>query len=234
LQMPYAVKKVLNIAYGPDSAQKMDRYSPIGLSGRLPTVAMVIGGGFATADAADRAKWDGMCNYLAGLGYNAFTVGYRGTPTNYYPDTMADVRLALSEIQARSFVDPARVCAWGRSAGSFMCAWMGIEQRVKIAIGECGPYTLSGPLPWLNGADHVAASPRFNVAPTTRQMMLVHGTADTVVPHQASVDMADALAVVGVPCLLRLHTGKHGTIDYSTPTGAAIRNEQVAFLSANL
>jgi len=236
--MPYVVKKrTFTYATAHATLNTLDYYEPKGLLGQKPAVMFIIGGGFSSASATNRAKWDAECNELASIGYVCTTISYRGGSSYHLPETMVDVNAALDWMKGHQDVDPARICAWGRSAGSFMAAQLGNEAKVKLFMGECGPYDLVGitepdAVAWLDGADPAVVSPRYNVTASASRSMLVHGTADTTVLPVQSANMKAALDAAGVPCTLRTHSGGHGTLNSSVRP--AFWTAQKAFLASYL
>ena len=77
--------------------------------------------------------------------------------------------------------------------------------------------------------------PVRNVAPDHPPTMLLHGTADTDVPHHLSAAMADALARAGVPYeFITVPNGAHGFDGADTPEVAAIFDRVLAFLDLHM
>lgn len=233
----YCVSKTGNVAYGPNAWQRLDIYKPVGLRGRLTTVIVITGGAFSNCD---RTAMEAKCRELAALGYCAMTLTY-GLPSSgrYGADAMDDVRLAFAWAAGQAYVDPARMGAWGRSAGALIGAWMVMDDGpAKCFVGEAGPYNIVPPtqahtIAWLNGTDPRAVSPIFAVTPITRPMHLAHGSSDTVVLMQNSVDMKAAMDAAGVPGTLFIHGGGH-TNPNTKAEKSALWNSQKAFLAQRL
>jgi acetyl esterase/lipase len=236
--LAYAVSTNKAISYGPLSHQKLDRYTPSGPAGEKPGMVMITGGSFSRCLRTNMAD---RCQKVASeLGVVCVTIKY-AVPGDggYAPQTFADVALAVQWLKSQSNVIDDRVGVWGYSAGANLAAHAALATGgAKLLVGESGPYNIDPPsaqatVNWLNGYSAHDASPIFFVDAGAKPAILAHGTADTTVPYQESVDMKAAYDAAGVPCILHPHSGGHGgptTIAQINALWAA----QKAFLQANL
>jgi len=113
---------------------------------------------------------------------------------------------------ARLGVDPARLVLVGFSQGTMMALHCGLRRKVPPAaiIGY------SGLLPGPEHLSEITGRP---------QVLLVHGTADQVLPVEQSRVAAAALTAVGVPVRLHLSPGVGHGIDQ---TGLRLGAETIA------
>lgn len=233
----YAVNKATGIAYGPDPAHRLDSYRPAGLSGKLPTIMMITGGAWYTAN---RDSLDGRCRQMAALGYTCFTMSYRVVPAGFtYPAQIDDLKRALDWANTTNYVNGARMMAWGWSAGSFAAAnLVANAKKIKCAMLECAPLDLgdgSDPVvaAMLGGADPQVASPINMIDAESRPSMVVYGTADTLTPPGQGLNWKARYDALSRPCAYREHSGGHGGF----PAGVEwdqVFAEQVAWVAANL
>lgn len=74
------------------------------------------------------------------------------------------------------------------------------------------------------------ASPLSHAKPGFPPTLLIHGTADTIVPHKSSQLMYDALAAAGVPVDLHLIAGQPHAFDVQPGFGRLCAAEMLLFL----
>ncbi|HUR48385.1 MAG TPA: alpha/beta hydrolase [Acidimicrobiales bacterium] len=74
------------------------------------------------------------------------------------------------------------------------------------------------------------ASPISHAGPDFPPTLLIHGTADTIVPHRSSVIMFDALTAHGVPVDLHLIAGQPHAFDAQPAFGRLCAAEMLLFL----
>ncbi|WP_022892639.1 alpha/beta hydrolase [Agromyces subbeticus] len=118
----------------------------------LPAVVSIHGGSWARGDKAN-ADWRNVCLWLASEGFVAASVNYRLVPEARFPAAIDDVALAVEWLRApeqaeRFGIDPARIGAFGGSAGGNLAALLGtmgdgpLDEGSRVAaVAE-----LSGPL----------------------------------------------------------------------------------------
>jgi acetyl esterase/lipase len=94
----------------------LDVYRPLS-SGRFPAVVQLYGGAWRSGSPSANTAF---ARYLAGHGYVVFAADYRHAPRWQWPAQLADVRAALTWVQAngqRYGADPRRLALLGRSSG---------------------------------------------------------------------------------------------------------------------
>jgi len=154
-----------------------------------PRRALVLHGGF-WRDRYDLSLMDGLCEDLAGRGWEAWNAEYRRLGGgDAWPEMAADVRAAAQLAQAE--------VAIGHSAGGHLALWVAAEGLVARAVGQApvsdlvAGAPLSGGVVAELGAPVPEASPRQRLPLGVRQL-LVHGTLDDCVPVAMSRDYAAA------------------------------------------
>lgn len=198
-------------------ALTLEAYVPEG-SGPFPGVLVIHGGGWSARRPSDMRA---TARLLARRGYVALNVTYRLAPANRYPAAVDDVREALRWARREAGalkLDPARVGAWGYSAGAHLAAMLGVEggdelgtqDRVQAVVAGGTPadfemYPKSPIITPFMGKTFAedpalwrAASPVNHVTPDDAPFFLYHGTADTLVEPAQAERMAAALTKAGV------------------------------------
>src|SRR3989344_8352732 len=111
-----------DIAYGNRPKQKLDLCKPINISGKVPGVILIHGGG------GDKSDFLNACKYLAKNGFIAITVNFRESPPPSWKVILEDNRNALVWLKARSNVDSEKIGAMGGSAGGYVASIMGTSE----------------------------------------------------------------------------------------------------------
>ncbi|MBM7832915.1 acetyl esterase/lipase [Agromyces cerinus] len=118
----------------------------------LPAVVSIHGGSWARGDKAN-ADWRNTCLWLASEGFVAASVNYRLVPDVRFPAAIDDVALAVEWLrdpeQAERFgIDPARIGAFGGSAGGNLAALLGTAGEGSLDTGSrvAAVAELSGPV----------------------------------------------------------------------------------------
>lgn len=218
---------VRGVSFGPDPRQKLDVYVPAKppTGRRLPVVVFFYGGGWV---AGERGDYGFAARAFAARGYVAIVPDYRLVPTVRFPTFIEDGALAVKwarDHAADYGGDPARIAVSGHSAGAYIGAMLALDRHYLADVGV-DPGTiraaalLSGPYdfyPWTEqrGRDALGQWPRpAETQPITfaradaPPMLLMHGTADTVVRPYNSERLAAKLTSLGAPVELRLYSGK--------------------------
>ncbi|MDF0512268.1 alpha/beta hydrolase [Agromyces sp. H3Y2-19a] len=147
----------------------------------LPAVVSIHGGSWTRGDKAN-TDWRNVCMWLASEGFVAVSVNYRLVPDTVFPGAIDDVALAVEWLRApeqveRFGIDPARIGAFGGSAGGNLAALLGTTgdgaldagSRVAAVAELSGPVGLGsaaldadGASDWLRGivADYLGCEPR--------------------------------------------------------------------------
>ena len=218
------------VSFGTDPRQKLDVYVParVAPGARLPVVVFFYGGGWV---AGERADYGFAARAFAARGYVAIVPDYRLVPQVRFPAFVEDGALAVKWVRdniAGSGGDPARIALSGHSAGAYIASMLTLDKRFLTNVGVDpaivrGAALLSGPADFYpfteqRGRDALGAWPR----PAETQpisfaradappMLLMHGTADTVVRPYNSEKLAAKLTALGAPVELRLYPGKNHT-----------------------
>ena len=195
-------------AYGPESRQLLDVYSPEGAKDR-PVVVFFYGGSWT---AGNRGLYRFVGAALAERGIVAVLPDYRLYPQVKFPLFLDDGALAVAWVQkhAQEFGgDPQRIVLMGHSAGGHEAAFLAYDRQllqkagahpewIVGLVGLSGPYALEPNSAILNT---IFASPyteaewqpvRF-VTSQSPPTLLVHGTADDVVSIKHAEKLRDVL-----------------------------------------
>ena len=215
------------ISFGTDPRHKLDIYVPTNAAAgaKLPVVVFFYGGGWV--DGA-RGDYGFAARAFAARGYVAIVPDYRLVPSVRFPTFVEDGALAVK--WARDHVaqfggDPARIAVSGHSAGAYIAAMLALDRHYLSDIGVdpkviraaallSGPYDFT-PFTDVRSRDALGQWPRpAETQPITfaradaPPMLLMHGTADTVVRPYNSERLAAKLKLLGAPVELRLYPGK--------------------------
>ncbi|WP_353826474.1 alpha/beta hydrolase fold domain-containing protein [Agromyces sp. SYSU T0242] len=133
------------------------------LPGARPAVLSIHGGSWARGDKAN-ADWRNVCLWLASEGFVGVSVNYRLVPDARFPAQVEDVAGAVEWLREpaqleRFDLDPARIGAFGGSAGGHLAALLGTMgegatdagSRVAAVVELSGPVGLG--LPELDADD---------------------------------------------------------------------------------
>jgi acetyl esterase/lipase len=191
-------------------------------------VVFFYGGGWVDGDRGDYAF---VGRAFAAQGFVAVVADYRLVPKVRFPAFIEDGALAVKWARdniASHGGDPARIALPGHSAGAYIAAMLALDPRFLAAVGVDprtvrGAALLSGPYDFYpyteqRGRDALGAWPR----PAETQpisfaradappLLLMHGTADTIVQPRNSQMLAARLAALGAPVELKLYPGKSHT-----------------------
>jgi acetyl esterase/lipase len=116
-----------DLAYAEVSAsQELDLYLP-GAQGPFPLVIYVHGGAFKWGDKGDNEA-TGAFRFLLAAGYALASINYRLSGEARFPAQIRDVKTAIRWLRANAVschIDPARIGAWGASAGGHLVSLLG-------------------------------------------------------------------------------------------------------------
>ncbi len=230
---PGAVTVVENVVYASVNGADLhlDVYEPSdpGIQTRR-AVILIHGGGWMSFD---KSTMRGMGKFLARSGYVAFAVDYRlfHDTENRWPAQLDDVQRAVRWVRANAgkyAVNPARIGAFGHSAGAQLAALLGMEDtrdnsdpalakyssRVQAVVDVSGPTdftTMKDPegfafLTSFLGVEYSKhpeiwqdASPAFHVSKNDAPFLIVHGTRDESVPIAQAQELYDKFKSAKVP-----------------------------------
>lgn len=124
-----------DIAYGADSAQRLDLFLP----GRpsFPTVMFVHGGSLTSGDKSDEDHAN-VCRPFVGAGIACASINYRLAPRHAWPAQAEDVAMAFAWVQrnvASYGGDSARLVLLGHSSGATLVALVGADSQYLRAQG---------------------------------------------------------------------------------------------------
>jgi len=197
---------------------------------------MVSGGWFSRWQAPER-RVDGF-QQLLDRGITVIAVHHGSAPRFKVPEAVADVRRAVRHVRANAAalgVDANRLGVWGGSAGGHLSLMLGlasdagnpqaedpierVANNVKVVVAYYPPVDLrrmTGPserFPALDFDNKLAAgiSPLLFVDQADPPTLIIHGTADTLVPIASGRSIYDALKQAGVVTeFIPIEGGDHG------------------------
>ena len=132
----------------PGTAQLMDIYMPEHVTGTLPAIVYIHGGGWL---AGSRSSGEASAKHFTGRGYIFCSVDYRFSSEAIYPAQIEDCKCAIRYLRANAaqyHIDPAHIGAWGDSAGGHLVSLLGTTAHVA---------KLEGAGPWQNESSAVQA-----------------------------------------------------------------------------
>ena len=220
---------VRGAAYGPLPRNKLDVWVPATRSATpLPVIVFFYGGGWVSGDRGD---YGFAGRAFAAQGFVTIVADYRLVPEVRFPAFLQDGALAVK--WARDHVaeyggDPARISLAGHSAGAYQAAMLsldrhyltdvGVDPKIVRAAALLAAPTDFYPFTEVRGRDALGAWPNpAETQPITYAradappILLVHGTADTIVRPYNSERLAAKLKRLGAPVALRLYQGKSHT-----------------------
>ena len=212
-RVPDGVTAILDVVYREgNDAWKLDLAMPREASDTpRPGIVFVHGGGWVGGDKRS-GPFLGQALEYAAKGYVCISVNYRLDPTKL--PCVEDVKCAVRWFRAHADqynVDPARIGAYGNSAGAHLVAMLGVSHTEKRLEGD-------GPWPEFSSAvQSVAASatptvprlrsgseedakliqPMSYVTADAPPLLLFHEESDRTVPVSNSDDFVKALEKAG-------------------------------------
>lgn len=144
--------------------QKMDIYEPASLKSPAPAVMWVHGGGLVKGNREGGGFLKPLVAPLLAKGFVVASIDYRLAPANKWPAPIEDTTCAVRFLRAHAatyHIDPARIGAWGGSAGGLLVNLLGTidppsgfdngaysdqSSRVQAVVDLFGPADLTRPL----------------------------------------------------------------------------------------
>jgi len=243
-------------SYGPLPRHKLDVWVPARRSAApLPVIVFFYGGGWVSGNRGD---YGFAGRAFAAKGFVTVVADYRLVPQVRFPAFLQDGALATKWTRdhiASYGGDPTRISLSGHSAGAYQAAMLaldphylrdaGVDPKIVRAAALLATPADFYPFTEQRGRDALGAWPKpLETQPITfaranaPPMLLMHGTADTVVRPGNSKRLAAKLKRLGAPVDLRLYPGKNHvdlvkslspTFRGTTPALA----DSVAFLAAH-
>ncbi len=231
--------------------------------GPFPAAVIVHGGGWVRGDR--RVDVAPLFAPLTHAGIAWFSIDYRlSSDVSQFGGAINDVEAAIRYVKAHAAeyrIDPGRIALIGESAGGQLAAMAALEPKpggeVKAVVALYAPTdlvelaktsewapkemreSLAGtPFEQLILARLAQLSPIDNVKPGAPPFLLIHGTADALVPFHQSRAMCEKMTEAGATCrLYAVHGGGHGIRwwEASHPReAAAYKSEMVSWLNEQL
>lgn len=218
-------KTILNVAYGTDTAQRMDVYLPANRSIDSTKVMIIIhGGGWTSGNKSE------FTQYIAAFKqkfpkYAFFNINYRLATlnSNPFPTQEIDVQAAVNFISSKwneYKFNKEKMVLLGASAGGHLAllqAYKYSDPKIKAVVDFFGPtdmaalYNFSSPVnrmglqillsgtPSTNAIMYQQSSPLHFVTAKSSPTIILHGSLDNVVPIAQSTDLKNKLQGLGVP-----------------------------------
>lgn len=231
--------------------------------GPFPTVIIVHGGGWRGGDK-QFVGVKPLFDPLSKAGFAWFSINYRLAPKHHFPAPVEDVESAIrwvKEHAAEYKVDKQRIALTGESAGAHLVAMAAVrakpDTQVAAVVPFYGPFDLeelarsksteraAQAVLSLVGATQLndeayrrlrEASPINFVRRELPPFLLIHGTADKVVPYEQSVELCDKIKSVGGTCeLFPVEGADHGIGGWEKqPAFQAYKLKMVEWLKTTL
>lgn len=207
----------------------IDIVRPVHTDRPLPVILWLHGGAWRMQDRTARPN---MLRHFAVDGYVMASADYRLTPGTRHPGQLHDVRNAVRWLRTHAVglgADAARIGLWGSSAGGHLASLAGLHSGtaqlpgepasgISAAVGAVvdgyGPADLTAaergsPEAALLGGPATErpetardASPALQVGGQAPPFLIMHGSADAMVPVGHSIALYGALAAAGNDALL--------------------------------
>jgi acetyl esterase/lipase len=143
LALPTNGDTVRTVTYCREDGQSlsMTLFSPSAGRDPAPVVVQVHGGGWQHGSRLSSLAGSHTAAALVGAGFMVASIDYRLAPTNPWPDQIVDMACAVRFLHARGRslgIDPARIAAWGDSAGGQLVSLLGVDGANRV--WDRGPY----------------------------------------------------------------------------------------------
>lgn len=265
---PVEIAVTEDLVYGaqPDgTALKLDVCAPADRAPGtlLPAMVSIHAGSWTRGNKAE-STWRNVCEWLASEGFVTFAADYRLAPEDPFPagadDLAAAVRWIREPAQVERFgIDPARIGAFGGSAGATLSAFLGARgsgaltsgARVAAVVELSGPTDLTEEALTADGASErlqrlirrylgcrsLADCPIAEDASPVRQLdrsdppMFIANSTDEFVPLAQATRLSDGLDALGIEYELVMPEGEAHSMGF---LDASMRAKIAAFLHRHL
>lgn len=262
VEVPAGIREETDIVYGTGGGENLalDLYTPENLTGPVPGVIFIHGGGWRSGKRQDYKFYT---TRFAKHGYVVATVTYRLREAGAFPNCVEDVKCAVRWMRANAEklnVDPNRIAVIGGSAGghlSMMAGYSsdvaefegtggnaGVSSAVQAVIDIYGPADFTLPAnrdhPLLTGFlqgtyeeipdKFVKASPATYLDPKDPPTLIIHGTIDSLVPVEQSDKLAEKLTELGIMHWYDRIDGWPHAMDIANPVNQRVEQVSIAFL----
>jgi acetyl esterase/lipase len=219
--------EIVGLRYAPGARGLLDLTLPAGATPGTPLVVFIHGGGW---QSGERGHYAFLARALAAQGIAVALPDYRLWPEARWPDFIEDAAASVAWLRGeagRAAGAPAGpLFVMGHSAGGFTAAALALDPRWLAAAGLpggraalAGAVLVSAPIAWQPTEEptrsifapapggRIAALPDPATLPEAPPLLLLHGTADTVVGPFHSERLAAAAAEAGIAARLHLLPG---------------------------
>lgn len=208
---------------------RLDVYLPVGDRAPLrPAIIWFHGGGFRPGNDKRQVYIELFASALAARGYVGIAPDYRlrAAPeqdaAGTLRDTLEDARAALDWVRAHSRdyrIDPRRLVLAGGSAGGMLVLNLCHDPARPLDSGRDGVVAIVN----LWGTPGGPLRRFAQVSPASPPTLLIHGTADTLVPYALSQGLAEELRQAGVAqTLLSFPDAPHTPLGHKDEIIAAV------------
>lgn len=189
-----------------------------------PALVIVHGGGWNAGSRRSR-PYRRMLTEFALEGYVVISIDYRFLSQAPMPEIVEDVRCAVRWLRAHADeygVDPERIGAFGHSAGAHLALMLAIGDAAASAEGDCEWGAQSSRVAAIAGGstpvdlparfgDSERFSPARHLSAEMPPLLLIHGTADPIVPIGPVDAYVEALRDAGARDVtyIRIDGGDH-------------------------
>lgn len=189
-----------------------------------PAVILIHGGYWCGGTRKDLSDF---ATKLAKNGYVAMNVDYHILPQYNQKFQTTDITDAIWWLRGNSKklgINPSKIAVVGISSGAYLAAWAAthdkinskkIHSRPNAVVSLYGPWNLTDEAEkgicqesvklvkqFCAGEDRKTASPLYSISPATPPVLLVHGSADTIVPASQSIEAYEKLKSQHCKCKL--------------------------------
>lgn len=218
LATPRAGRELRGLRYGTHPRQVLDLVLPHSVTAATPLAVFFHGGAWQFGSRRDYAF---LARAMAAEGIAVALPDYRLWPAAHWPDFLEDGAAAIAWLRDAPDVPRGPVFVMGHSAGGFIAAALALDPRwlggSRAALA--GAVLVSAPIAWqpedepirsiFAGAPggRIEAAPEPAMLPGAPPLLLLHGTADTVVGAFHSERLARDVIEAGGAARLHLVEG---------------------------